>query len=410
MPHLGGGVGKALRTLIEGASGSQYQHSILLLERPEKKQFVDKIIQSGCQVYTDADEILIEQLIINTDIVQLEWWNHPATFQFLCQHSISEHRLLVWCHVSGLNTPIIPLKLIEISDYFLFTSGASMSAKNVMKLNKDVSSKLGVVSSGVGFPRKNRSVLPQKSEIDFGYMGSLNSSKLYPHLIHYLDQIPHNGFKLKIWGDDFYKDKLIAQCNAINKTNLIEFKGYTSEPCKTLSTLDVFIYLLNPSHYGTAENVLLEAMSMGIVPIVMNNPAEMAIVDHNETGLIVSNSDEFVAAVDYLINCPEERLRMSENASRKISDCYSPEIMFNKMSVFYEQIILKPKKKIIFKNVLGKEPYEWYMACQENNTMYQNDDQDNSLEEETKGSLTHFQNYFPDDIQLDALYKKRMIF
>ena len=43
----------------------------------------------------------------------------------------------------------------------------------------------------------------------------------------------------------------------------ISFAAQTAEPAAALSEADIFFYPLQPDHYGTAENALIEAMSLG---------------------------------------------------------------------------------------------------------------------------------------------------
>jgi glycosyltransferase involved in cell wall biosynthesis len=409
LPHLGGGVGKALWSLCEGATHSCYKHSFLLLEEPNKKQFINKINDLGCDVHITPDINMVDKLILDADIIQLEWWNHPVIFKFFCERNLPEMRLIAWCHVSGLYTPIIPINLVKASQYFLFTSEASYHAENISSLDEKYLSKLGVVSSGIGFSQKNKKIVGVNKDLNFGYMGSLNFSKIHPQFVNYLSKIPIKNFKLKIWGDIFYKEALISQCHDIGYPDLIEFNGYTTEPDKILSDLDVFVYLLNPNHYGTAENVLLEAMSLGVVPIVWNNPAERAIVEQGETGLIVGNLTEFISAVEYLVNHPDDRKRMSINASKQIAEKYSPIIMSQSMSCFYEQLMSHIKLTIDFKSIFGNDPYEWFMACQKDNIndLRESNHPINSVElESTKGSIKHFMNYFPTDTRLNNLFKQ----
>ncbi len=406
MPHIGGGVGKALSTLVGACTGTPFSHAFLLLEIPEKKQFFEKIKELGCEVYVTPDAETTDQLINNADIVQLEWWNHPAIFKFLCKHDLPDMRLLIWCHVSGIHTPIIPSGLVGLATRFLFTSACSLEAENLSNLDKEYRSRLGVVSSGVGFPSSCSRIFSTYSPLRFGYMGSLNFSKLHPQFINFLSAVSIDDFKVSIWGDDFYKDKLISQCEEIGKPDLTEFKGYTTDPATTLSTLDVFVYLLNPLHYGTAENVLLEAMSLGVVPIVLNNAAESAIVENGETGLVIRNPKEFAAVVEWLVHNLNDRKRMSKNAAKKIAKRYSPEIMSQTMISFYNQIIPYSKCKVDFRSVLGKDPYDWYMACQENNNdefTVANGTANYEAFEETKGSLKHFLSYFSEDTRLKNL-------
>ena len=348
----------------------------------------------------------INKLIKSADIIQLEWWNHPAIFQFLCTHNFPKIRLLVWCHVSGLYTPIIPIKLISSSSRFLFTSACSYKSDDIISLNETDKLKLGVVSSGTGFTPEKPKVFKSKVQLNYGYMGSLNTSKLHPRFIDYLSGVSISNFKVGIWGDDFYKDDMVFQCEEVGNPNLIKFNGYTTSPASTLLSLDIFIYLLNPNHYGTAENVLLEAMSLGVIPIVLNNPAEIEIVKNRETGLIVSSKNEFVEAINWLENNPDERKRISINASKIVAEKYTLETMFQSMKSFYDQNMSLPKSTVNFNNVLGSEPYEWYMACQKYIDIEldnSNKNAKNSENEETKGSLRHYLDYFPYDSRLNRL-------
>jgi len=406
MPHLGGGVGKALSTLVSSFMDTDYCHSFLLLEQPNKRQFVDKIIDLGCKVYIQPDDETTSQLINNADIVQLEWWSHPSIFQFLCTNDLPEMKLIVWCHVSGIYTPIIPTNLIKFSKYFLFTSECSFKASNIVDLGEEDKLRLGIVSSGTGFDLEEIRKYELQSQLSYGYMGSLNPSKIHPQFIDYLSKVSTSEFKVSIWGDDFYKDMLIYQCEALGHHDLIEFKGYTNDPVTALASLDVFVYLLNSTHYGTAENVLLEAMSLGVIPIVMNNQAEITIVEHGKTGLVVSNQKEFVEAVHWLENNPDERKLMSGNVSKKIAEQYSPEVMFQSMRYYYDKSISSPKTSIDFKSIFGNDPYDWYTVCQKeaNAENYEVDDSvKNNWYEETKGSLNHYLSYFPDNIRLNKM-------
>jgi len=405
LPHLGGGVGKAITTLVQSTASLNISHDFILFENPVKKQFYEKIIDLGCDIFVTPDRKTVDKLVRCSDIIQLEWWNHPATFQFLCDQDLPKMRLLIWSHVSGLHFPLIPIKLISIADMFLFTSECSYQAENIVGLDEKYKSRLDVVSSGVGFSQENYA---RKADHPFpccGYMGSLNPSKLYPQFIDYLSYATVDNFKVHIWGDEYYKDVLVNKCRQIGKKDLIEFHGYTTNPADVLRDLDVFVYLLNPSHYGTAENVLLEAMSLGVVPIVMNNPAETAIVDHDETGFVVSSPKEFAETVEWLFENPLEIKRIATNASEKIAGYYTPEIMADAINIHYDYLMNCSKKIVDFRDVLGKDPYEWYMACQDTNKCNEGMDDFNNYKqvEETKGSLKHYISYFPDNIRLKYL-------
>ncbi len=139
VPHLGGGVGKALRSLVDTSLDTRYRHSFILLERPQKTQFLRRIMDWGCKVIICPDSSQADALVSAADIVQLEWWNHPATFKFLCERDLPPMRLLVWCHVSGLHTPVVPVGLIRAADRFNFTSPCSYEAPYISSLDDSVS-------------------------------------------------------------------------------------------------------------------------------------------------------------------------------------------------------------------------------------------------------------------------------
>ncbi|MCX9014410.1 MAG: glycosyltransferase [Candidatus Methanoperedens sp.] len=409
--HLGGGVGKVLSGLVAQASisNSGIKHLIVCLEEPEKNQFVDKVREYGGEVIVCPSMDMLEKIIEDSDIVQLEWWNHPATIKYLCSLSIPPIRLLTWSHVSGLHTPIIPKKLILASHVFLFTSQCSFESKEVMSLPPEFEDRLGVVSSSGGFPG-----LPERRDginesVSVGYFGSLNFAKLHPRYIDYLAAVEIPGFKVKIIGDLHNQDTLNQQCDAIGKTGILEFAGFVPDIASELATINVLAYLLNPEHYGTTENALLEAMAMGVVPVVLDNPAERQIIDDHSTGLIVHSPDEFADAIQWLSENPDERQRLGIQAAKSVRERFSAEKMEASLNEYYRKTMSMEKRTIDFSEIFGIDPAEWFLSCQDDKSIFIEDgsielDDDTivsyGLFEKSKGSVFHFSEYFPDNLEL----------
>lgn len=414
--HIGGGVGKALSGLVAQASvsGSGVRHRVVCLEEPEKSQFVDRIHHYGGKVIVCPSKDRLEKLVEDSDIVQLEWWNHPATIQCLCSLSIFPIRLLTWSHVSGLHNPIIPQKLIMASHRFLFTSKCSFEGKDVKTLIPKLKDRLGVVSSSGGF-----SGLPEPREevnesISTGYFGSLNFTKLHPNYIEYLAAVEIPGFKVRIIGDLCNQNVLSQQCDAIGKRGMLEFRGYSTNIASELGSINVLAYLLNPEHYGTTENALLEAMAMGIVPIVLDNPAERQIVDDNTTGLIVQSPVEFAEAIHRLSKKPYERLLLGTRAAKSVRERFSVEKMETSLNSHYQAILSMEKRKIVFTEIFGTDPAEWFLSCQGDRDIFTEDGSINSsgcvsggygLFEKSKGTVFHFSGHFPNNLKLKSWAK-----
>ena len=404
-------MGNALSGLAAQAhlAGSEVQHLFVCLEAPEKYQFIDRIRSSGSEVIFCPNKDSLEKLIRDTDIVQLEWWNHPATIKHLCSLNIAPIRLLTWCHISGLHNPIIPKQLIYASHRFLFTSACSFEGKEVKGLMPKLGNKLNVVSSCGGFFGLPNAKLEVNDEISVGYFGSLNFAKLHPRYVDYLAAVEIPGFKVRMIGDLTNQYCLNQQCDSLGKAGMIEFRGYSSDVADELNSINVLAYLLNPKHYGTTENSLLEAMAMGIVPIVLNNPCEQQIVDDHYSGLIVESPSEFGKAIKWLYENPEDRRRLGRQAAKSVRERFSVEKVETSLNVHYQEILSLEKRKIVFSEVFGADHAEWFLCCQGNKDIFAEDGRINlsddmllsyGLFEKSKGTVFHFSEHFPDNTKL----------
>ena len=129
-----------------------------------------------------------------------------------------------------------------------------------------------------------------------------------------------------------------------------------------LAGIDVLLYLLNPKHYGTAENALLEAMSKGVIPVVLPNLAESEIVRHRENGLVIENPYELKKELTWLANNHEEQMRISQNAQNFVIKNYSSEVIEQKFTDVYKEIISIEKAQVDFRSAFGYKPYEFFTS------------------------------------------------
>lgn len=407
-PHLGGGVGKALSTLVDAQRDTNFRHGFILLEQPEKPQFLNRLKDLGVRVEICPHITTATEMLADADIVQLEWWNHPATFAFLCQNHLPAMRLVVWCHVSGLHTPIIPKGLLEAAHRFVFTSSCSMQAPNVVDADASTRERFAVVSSGTGLALQPQRPPVQGRTLHAGYIGSLNFSKIHPHVVDYLTAVDLPDFKVTAWGDPQNQEMLLGQCRKAGKPNLLEFAGYTTNVAQALQSIDILVYLLNPYHYGTAENILLEAMSAGVVPIVLNNPAEMGIVENGRTGYVVSSREEFADAIKQIWTGQYTLTAMSRNAAQAIETNYGPKRTSKQMAKVYQDALETPQRPVHFADFLGKEPADWLLSFQLSSHLFEQgmtgcyNGPQYQLSESRKGGLLHFCEKFPHDQRLST--------
>jgi L-malate glycosyltransferase len=221
-------------------------------------------------------------------------------------------------------------------------------------------------------------------------------------------------FRLSLVGDPITAETLQEQAAAKGISERLDLRGYRTDVASELSNFDILVYILNPQHYGTAENALLEAMAMGVVPVVLNNPAERCLIKNGKTGLIVSNPTEFASAIEWLATHPSERLRISQEASRMVRQRFSAERTRARLERHYRALLSETKHAFDFRSVFGNYPSDWFLSCQgeskgrflDQNTGAGCDKGPYYLYEKTKGSVFHYRDIFPHDARLQDWAQK----
>jgi L-malate glycosyltransferase len=411
--HLGGGVGRALSRVAayQGASARHVHRTILCLERTEKEAAPDLIRQAGVPIVQSPSPKESAQLLKAADIVQLEWWHHPLMAGWLSRSASQiPARWVVWSHTSGFHYPAFPSRFIGAAHAFLFTTPVSHRLWDPrLKGEGPEGPVVDDVPSSGGFEDVPAEKQPAEFDLRFGYLGSLNFAKLHPEIVRYLAAVDLPEFAVDFHGDDV-NPRLSEMAVAAGIPERVRIMGYSNRPRDVLSRMDVLVYLLNPCHYGTTENALLEAMANSTVPVVLNNPVESSIVTNGITGLVVDSPQGFADAVIYLNDHPEERRRLGAAARKDVTERYSLESTIAKLEKCYSRVAGAETQEVNFGDIFGRSPAEWFMSCLGNYAAFFSDrsglDQravrlsHPVLYERSKSSAFHFLRYYPDDPQL----------
>lgn len=419
-PHLGGGVGKVLCNACDPSENNKYRHTIILLEQPRQLLFVNRALQNGIEVLIAPSEDIIYDKMNESDIVQIEWWNHPIICEFLYNIPQIPIRLVIWSHISGCSYPFIKKQFIKNCSRFLFTSPYSL--ENVYlrdKLTKNfISNNTDIVYSSGGFTNIEKRQHKDADSFNIGYVGTLNYCKLNPQFVDYCNQIKISNSKFIMVGDTANRDKILSEAKNMDIDQKFEFVGYVDDVQSQLCRFDVFGYLLNPEHYGTTENALLEAMAIGIPPIVLNQCTEKYLVKDMETGIVVNNKREYGHAIKYLYENFNERIRIGNNARKYVIDKFSLKNTVMHLNKNYDCVMKKDKRKFCFKDILGSRPSDWFLSCLGNDEQlfkksievleHGSDEQilkskhkirncKQIFKEKNKSSIYHFQRCFQED-------------
>lgn len=399
MPHLGGGVGKA-HSALRHATSRDVEHHYLLLEEPRDRRFVEQIEALGSKVDVCLDRSAIDAHVSGADIVQIEWWNHPLLYGLLSK-PLPEARLVFWVHISGLNAPYYPPGLIERSSRFVFTSPCSLEWDGLSALPAQVRDRLAVIGSGFGFePSSVSAALHQKSDVT--YLGTVDFVKMHPEFFDIIDGCSEDCH-VTLYGAFDPAGEPVRAWRAMRHPERVTFAGQIADPRAVLEQTAIFLYPLRPDHYGTAENALIEAMSLGAVPLVMANPAEMAIVADGRNGVVAFDAADASAKLAELLRNRQQLGPMSMAAMHDAARLYTARRSASLFEELYRDVMATPKIAPDFASIIGREPLEWFMSTQFPQGRATGPLRLSHNGSTSKGSLDHFLAVFPDDKGLLSL-------
>ena len=410
--HMGGGVGKALSGVAAYAArtGAGWRHRILLLEQPEKMNFIDVCRADGVEIICGAGDGEIREAIRSADLVQIEWWHHPRMAAFLADFPQVETHLTVWAHVSGAWYPYIPPAFLRVPQRFIFTSPYSLDNPYWGAAERSWAREhTSVVHSSGGFaairPHAERE---NDGRFVVGYIGTQSYAKLHPNFVAYCARVAHlPGIAFVLVGDVTNAAAIRAAAEEYGIAEKFRFVDYVSDVSAELSQMDVFGYLLSPTHFGTTENALLEAMAAEVPVIALDQCAEKYLVENNETGLLVKNQEEYCRAVSYLYAHPEERRRLGRAAREAILRDFAVERTAAQLHAIYDAVLREDTCCYDFRAALGRVPHEFFLNGLPHELRSVFTVQESAaaelppiLREYSKSSLPHFCRVFPADEQL----------
>lgn len=400
--HLGGGVGKILSSVC--CNDKNHRHKILCLEPTKNLHFYNVVKEHGIEVYLMNSQD-VSSVFQWADIVELEWWHHPLVTQFMVQTlSRIKTRLLVWCHISGCNYPCLPFGLIKCADQFLFTSEYSYDNPVFSEQEKEyILSNCDVVRS-VGTEFHSQYSLTPHDGFIVGYVGYLGYSKLRKNFVDLckgVSYIPNISFS--IVGDLADAENLLDDIRHSGISDRFHILGYQQNVFSCLSNMDVFGYPLSPDHTGTTENALLEAMSVGVVPVVFNQCCEKYLVKDQETGLLVNTDEEYIEAIHDLYSNSANRMRLSFHAREYTCSHFGLSKTLAQLNHHYSKLMdnFNKTEHEELRDVFGLTPYDWFCSCYAGDIRHVS----GLAMAETKGSLRQYCLYFPQDTRLQNCLK-----
>jgi L-malate glycosyltransferase len=391
--HMGGGVGKVLSGVA--LNDKKYQHDFILLGDDRDSQFSDKCLKHGINVKYTTDISYIRDAVSDADIVHMDWWHYP----YLCQvmHDISDldMRLVVWSHISGCYFPYITPAFVNLPTEFIFTS--HYSKENPFWKHREFVNMRNtlVVNSSGGFANTKDVPLIPHEGFNVGYLGTIKYIKLNPHFVDFcagIADIP--GIKFIMIGTIPEPNRILIEAKERGMDHLFEFVGHVPNVSTELARIDVLGYPLNPYSYVTSENALLEAMSMGIPPVCLNQGAEKHLVRNRDTGFLVESKCEYATVIGSLFQDKMLRKRIGVSARNYVLTNLNVTNTVEKLNGAYDWLMVWGKRKYDFDAAIGDTPYKWYQSgippCGIDEVLPH-------LYDDSKSSILQWHKQFPDD-------------
>ncbi|MGL4721921.1 MAG: glycosyltransferase [Desulfovibrionaceae bacterium] len=335
-PHFGGGIGSTLSTWL--SSDTSAIHSVALLEYANEKAIAlsrEYSIFLIDNMHSKIEDLL--QLMENADIVIIHFWNHPFLYNFLVRYRMPKSRIIIWSHISGIAYPnSIPQSILTYGNKCIFTTEASFHYIDAPK-GPRYETILSIASLG----RYNNTV-PKKraSPFTIGYVGTVSYLKMHPDYINIHKRTSADSIII-VGGDSEHEIAQEADSRFI-------FTGKVDSVFTYLEKMDVFAYLLHPKHYGTSEHVLQEALSAGVVPVVLNNLSESYLIQHAITGFIANTIDEYIEYIALLKKDVHLYNMFSKNAKKYAQEYFSINTMITAWKRVFEKVMEEEKKEYIW--------------------------------------------------------------
>lgn len=354
-PHLGGGVGRVLLNYLSiNKTNEKYFHEIICLDRinPNSKNILEENSLNYIENCYNNTELILNK-ISETDIVVIHWWNHPFLYDLLIRNELPPCRLIFWSHVSGESAPnIFTNTLFDYPDLFVFTTPMSYLNKKVLQYNDK--SKFKDIWSTAGVEYTKNIIHKKHKDFIVGYIGTVDYAKMYPNFIKMCAKINIPNIKFIICGEGSSLDKMKKDVKNMGLDKKFIFTGYVEDITVYLSQFDVFGYPLNSAHYGTCDQVLAEAMSCGIVPVVFNNSMESYMVHNLYSGFVVPNEEEYIKKIFTLYQNKTLKYRLGENAKNEAKSKFSVKQTIDNWEKLFNQILNKDKTAKIWKKKYTK--------------------------------------------------------
>jgi glycosyltransferase involved in cell wall biosynthesis len=187
-----------------------------------------------------------------------------------------------------------------------------------------------------------------KKKIKILFLSNMALSKGPLCLLEAINIIKNYNYDIEVlfagnWSKTLTKDKFFSYINKYDLQSVVRYLGpvYNEQKTNILKQADIFVF---PTYYANEcfPLVLLEALQAGLPIISTYEGAIPNIIEDGQTGFLVpqQNIDKLAQKLITLIESPDLRKNMSENAYYKFIENYTLEIFEHNLLKILKSILL----------------------------------------------------------------------
>lgn len=199
----------------------------------------------------------------------------------------------------------------------------------------------GILQAGGAYLKKN-GYKRQRNGLHLLFVGRLVYYKGVQVLLNAMELLPED-VTLTVIGRGVLEEELKQQCLEKGMENRIKFLGEVSDETLQQCYQEADVFVLPSTERSEAFGLVqLEAMAYGLPVINTNLKSGVPEVSvHGQTGLTVEPEDVqgLAEAVKWMQEHREERLKMAENARKRVEENYTEKVMLEKLMEVYQDLL-----------------------------------------------------------------------
>ena len=181
--------------------------------------------------------------------------------------------------------------------------------------------------------------LPE-NQLLIGNASALSPQKGYETLLRAANELKKRGshFQILIAGEGELKESLVRLTHELNLHKEVHFIGFVQNVPEFLAGLDILSVPSNNEGLGT---IILEGILAGVAVVASEVGGIPEMIEHGKTGRLhpVGDSSALAQNLKDLLESPEERKRLSQEATLRVRTQFSLESMVQGNLSVYKKIL-----------------------------------------------------------------------